>query len=775
MQRLLFLAAFVASTASAATFIVPTDEGLVRASKAIIVGTAGESHGRWAPGGWIETVTELRIDESIKGPIEPGRSINVTELGGAVGEIAYTVPGSPRYAPGERVLLFLETNSRGEWVSKNMVVGKFTFTGGLLLRESDELVGWDEENGAAHREQHRDAARFLRFVRDAAAGHHPVVDYVVHANPRLTTESLRPVANAAASTYLLQIGGRGIRWNRFPTAVVFLSHGTQTGASGGGLTSLQRGLSAWTNDGNSNIVLQYGGTTNVSSTGLLTNGSPDGVNSVQFNDPSNEIAGSFATGGATLAVGGAWTNGTTHTAFGETFLTIVEADLVVQDGITGPGLTGNGFDHTLTHELGHCIGLRHSDEPPPGGTSTTNAIMNSSVNFNADPFGSTLQAWDQEAIAAVYGSGPAAPVCNPATIVTQPQPASIINTPVILNVTAAGDAPLQYQWFIGSRGNISQPISGATAPSVTVQPAVTTNYWVRVSNSCGVPADSNTATVTVNGCPAVNINSITPNTLIIEGKSTTLSADASGGSGLTFRWFIGTPGVTTILAGSGNSITVHPILTTNYWLRVTNSCGGFADSDVIVVTVQPCNAPAIVIQPTGGQVMSGSNTMLFVGDIGTKPESYQWFEGPTGITTSPVLNAITASFTTPLLLASTSYWVRITNDCGTIDSASAQLNVVSTCTAATILTQPLDQIVASGSTATLSVLANGTSLVYQWYQGPVFDFTRPLGGSSPTFITPAITAPTQFWVRVTAPCGSANSAAVTVSPLTSMRRRPSRG
>src|SRR5437588_4262895 len=180
--RSLIFAILIASTARAATFIVPSDRALVTASKAIVVATAGTSHGRWAPGGWIETVTELRIEEGIKGPVAAGESIRVTELGGMVGEIGYVVAGSPRYIEGQRVLLFLETNDRGEWVAKNMAVGKFEHADDvrgrrLLVRDSSEIVGW-EVDGEVHREPVRMEDGFLDFVRAIAQGRDAADDYI---------------------------------------------------------------------------------------------------------------------------------------------------------------------------------------------------------------------------------------------------------------------------------------------------------------------------------------------------------------------------------------------------------------------------------------------------------------------------------------------------------------------------------------------------------------------------------------------------------------------
>ena len=215
-------------------------------------------------------------------------------------------------------------------------------------------------------------------------------------------------------------------------------------------------------------------------------------------------------------------------------------------------------------------------------------------------------------------------------------------------------------------------------------------------------------------------------------------------------------------------VKVHaiPAFTDNYiWMMHDGS-------DAIVITVTPCTAPRILVQPAGGDVLSGTTTSLSVGDLGTRPTRYQWFDGSVGDTSNPVLNANAAGFTTPVILASTTYWVRITNDCGTVDSSSARVNVVSTCQAPAIVVQPADQTVTPGSNAVVSVVATGTSLQYTWYQGPVRDFSRPLSGVGPAAITPAITSAIQFWVRISSPCGSINSTAATVKPQTLSRHRP---
>ena len=88
--------------------------------------------------------------------------------------------------------------------------------------------------------------------------------------------------------------------------------------------------------------------------------------------------------------------------------------------------------------------------------------------------------------------------CVPPSITTQPANTSInLGSSATLSVVASGTG-LSFQWFVGTSGDTSSPIGGQTSSSVTVSPTQQTNYWVRLTGSCGT-LDSGTATVSING------------------------------------------------------------------------------------------------------------------------------------------------------------------------------------------------------------------------------------------------------------------------------------
>lgn len=90
-------------------------------------------------------------------------------------------------------------------------------------------------------------------------------------------------------------------------------------------------------------------------------------------------------------------------------------------------------------------------------------------------------------------TGPPQITLEPADTTVDPE------DPVTLVVDAGGTEPLSYQWYEGASGNTSDPISGATMDTLTInEPADGSTYWVRVTNGEG-SVDSVTATITVRG------------------------------------------------------------------------------------------------------------------------------------------------------------------------------------------------------------------------------------------------------------------------------------
>jgi hypothetical protein len=202
--------------------------------------------------------------------------------------------------------------------------------------------------------------------------------------------------------------------------------------------------------------------------------------------------------------------------------------------------------------------------------------------------------------------------------------------------------------------------------------------------------------------------------------------------------------------------------------------GGYLDNSGLgaswVFTNTLCTAPWISVQPQSQSIQGGQTAVLSMTALGPTPLSYQWYQGASGDTSTPVgTNA--SSFTTPALTVATAYWVRVSNACGQADSTTATITIGSACTPPLITAQPQSRTVASGHAATLSVTATGTApLSYQWFQGNAGDTSTPVGTDASTFTTPPLTAQTSFWVRISSACGSADSQTATVAVGHTVRR-----
>lgn len=276
------------------------------------------------------------------------------------------------------------------------------------------------------------------------------------------------------------------------------------------------------------------------------------------------------------------------------------------------------------------------------------------------------------------------------------------------------------------------------------------------------------------------IKMLDQNTGWIAGDSGTILHTADGGAtwqqqysgtaadlyGLHFLnasqgWMVGTGGVILNTTDGGASWASEPSGVSSALLGVwmlTPDLGYVTGAGGTILKKAPaCLGPSITSQPLSQTIASGQSIALGIDVSGTAPFTYQWYQGVSGDTSRPV-GFNSGSFATPILSVTTPYWVHVSNACGSIDSSTATITVVSGCLPAFIVVQPQSTQVSSGQSVMLTVIADGSApLSFQWFQGVSGDTSHPVGTGTSTFITPPITAASSYWVRVANACGSVAS------------------
>ena len=103
----------------------------------------------------------------------------------------------------------------------------------------------------------------------------------------------------------------------------------------------------------------------------------------------------------------------------------------------------------------------------------------------------------------------------------------------------------------------------------------------------------------------------------------------------------------------------------------------FTVTKAYTVTVTQAPAPpSITTQPLAAQTVAANAIVtLTAAASGYPAPTFQWYQGASGDTLSLVAGATSETFITPALDASTSYWVRATNEHGHADSAAAVITV----------------------------------------------------------------------------------------------------
>jgi hypothetical protein len=140
-----------------------------------------------------------------------------------------------------------------------------------------------------------------------------------------------------------------------------------------------------------------------------------------------------------------------------------------------------------------------------------------------------------------------------------------------------------------------------------------------------------------------------------------------------------TPSVIKVGAPGDSKVTIRTNATTlagEHTVTLTASDGTVSSSASIHVTVF-CDPPFILglDQPKTSTVGAGHPAQLSVKASGSGPFTYQWFTGASGLSNFPLPGGTSANVTPSALNDTTSYWVRVSNPCGSVNSQTATVNV----------------------------------------------------------------------------------------------------
>ena len=518
-MRLALLVCFIvslAAVASATTVIIPTDDQLIISSRAVVrARVIFQACGFDSRRDIVYTYVTLRIREALKGEIG-SRDIVLKEPGGQVGNRGSVFFGSPRFASGEDVILYLDTWPDGSLRVHDMFMGKFTVlrdeqSGQLFAVRGQsgpnvEIIPQNRSDGndtqRAESTSRMELSAYLRMIRKKIAstaeqssefGKQYFRDQKMLAEPR-DYQSLAHSGGLEPQFHLLYNG----RWFEPDSghAVTYLINPDQV-LNPQVAADLDAAMRAWSTVPGCSLRVVDGGT--------ATTCTIDGFSVVDFDN----CKGLFASAGGCQSIlaesGFDFDPYQTRVVNGTTFTRIVDGYLSLNPYAACYFGDHCNLQEVLTHEMGHSLGMGHSWDSAFGGSPTPDeraATMYYQIHF--DGRCASLRDDDMNGIRFIYpGSGGSGP--GPLSANNPPLPMGITGTPYNQTLSASGGLP-PYVWSL---------TSGSLPPGLNVQPGTAAisgspseagsfNFSVVVSDSA-----SPKATVVLN----LNILVATPESL----------------------------------------------------------------------------------------------------------------------------------------------------------------------------------------------------------------------------------------------------------------------
>ncbi len=325
-----------------------------------------------------------------------------------------------------------------------------------------------------------------------------------------------------------------------------------------------------------------------------------------------------------------------------------------------------------------------------------------------DEVGLYNRALSPEEIRAIYQAGSSGK-CNtpiPPSIISEPQSLAINSgAEAQFTVIAAGTGPLAYQWQFNSQS--LENATNSTLHLSNVQPANAGTYTVIVVNDAGFASSTGAVLTVMTYPPAITVQPKS-STKVTAGTPFNLAVLATGTSPLSYQWqFNGTP-----LAGETNNTfklaAAQPINAGIYTVMITNLYGAITSSNAVLQVTT--DAPTIITQPQGRQLVTGNAFTLGATATGSRPLAFQW-----RLNGENLLNATNSSYSVSSSTSQSTgnYDLVVTNLYGAVTSRVATILIIQP---PAIATQPISLKVDAGATVSFTVTAIGDSpLTYQWF------------------------------------------------------------
>jgi gliding motility-associated-like protein len=379
-------------------------------------------------------------------------------------------------------------------------------------------------------------------------------------------------------------------------------------------------------------------------------------------------------------------------------------------------------------------------------------------------------------------------IVNTATsILSQVSPTQTVCSGDALNALSviANGTSLTYQWYSNATASTTggTSISGALSASYTPSSSATgtTYYYCVVAGTCGSATSLVSGAIIVNTATSI-LSQVSPTQTVCSGDALNALSVIANGTSLTYQWYsnatASTTGGTSISGALSASYTPSSSTTgtTYYHCVVAGTCGSATSlvSGAIIVNT----ATSILSQVSPTQTVCSGDALNALSVIANETSlTYQWYSNATASTTggTSISDALSASYTpSSSATGTTYYYCVVAGTCGSATSLVSGAIIVNIATSILSQVSPTQTVCSGDAVNALSVIANGTSLTYQWYSNATASTTGGtlISGALSASYTPSssVTGTTYYYCVVTGTCGSATSlvsGAMTVSTIPS--------